>query len=77
MLSRCRVTDDQPPMLQAVLVQTGEDRRAGMAQIISPAIFAIDGELVGHSNVYIIAAQAVLKFNLISPQTMPSVLVAS
>jgi hypothetical protein len=43
-----RVTNHQPPMLQAVLVQAREDRRATMAQFISPAVAAVNGELVGH-----------------------------
>jgi hypothetical protein len=49
-LSRCRVTDQQPAMLQAVVVQTRENRRAGVAQFISPAVTLINGELVGHGS---------------------------
>jgi hypothetical protein len=35
-------------MLETVVINAGENRRAGMAQIISPAVAAVDGDLVGH-----------------------------
>jgi hypothetical protein len=66
MRTGCLMGNQQPPMLQAVFVQTRENRRARMTQFISPAVSLIDCELVGHcyAIVQIVPGVALLNFTV-------------